>query len=168
MGSKTIQLDFIVTTAVLATSLALWLHGLMSSPLIHPQMREERRYIQHFLQENRPDLDVERALAQAYWQRYADIRSDEFYGEQGPNGLFGARLHYEQHGRVEGRIFARLPEIEDQDAEQSLAEAYWQRYPDVALSKAWGRKSSLGLRGPRDHYNHIGKYEGRWWGVQAD
>ncbi len=168
MASKTIQLDFIVTIGVLAASLILWLHGLMTSPLVNPQMREEQRYIEHLLQENRPDLEAERLLARAYWQRYADIRVDAFYGEQGPNGLFGARLHYEQHGRGEGRIFAPLPEVEDQFAEQSLAESYWQRYPDVARSKAWGRNSSLGLLGPRDHYNHIGRYEGRRWGEAAD
>jgi hypothetical protein len=168
MGSKSLQLDFIVTTAVLATCLALWLHGLMTSPLVKPHVHEERRFIEHFLQGNRPDLQAEGSLARAYWQRYADIRVDAFYGEQGPNGLFGARLHYEQHGRGEGRIFAPLPEIEDQNAEQSLAESYWQRYPDVARSKAWGRNSALGLLGPRDHYNHIGRYEGRRWGAAAD
>lgn len=168
MGPKTTQLDFIVTITVLAASLVLWLHGLMTSPLVNPQMREEQRYIEHFLQENRPDLEAERSLARAYWQRYADIKVDAFYGEQGPGGLFGARLHFEQHGRGEGRIFAPLPEALDHTTEQALAESYWQRYPDVARSKAWGRNSSLGLLGPRDHYIHIGKYEGRRWGMQGD
>ena len=43
------------------------------------------------------------ALAEAYWRRYPDVGNDGYYGRQGPFGERGAAMHYEKHGRNEGR-----------------------------------------------------------------
>lgn len=157
----------LVPILVLGSSLTLYLLGLIHSPLLHPEQLAERRYVEHFLQQNAPDLEQERKLAEAYWRRYRDVAQDSYYGRQGPMGIFGAREHYQQHGRREGRIFAPLPEPETPDRETILAEAYWRRYPDIAASAVWGRTSELGTLGPRDHYTHRGRANGRVWGAPS-
>lgn len=48
--------------------------------------------------------------------------------------------------------------------EARLAEAYWNRYPDVAANAIFGRNSRLGIGGAREHYNLHGRKEGRVWG----
>lgn len=47
--------------------------------------------------------------------------------------------------------------------DRALAEAYWTRYPDVAASPVYGRTSSLGFLGAREHYQRFGHNEGRVW-----
>jgi hypothetical protein len=49
-------------------------------------------------------------------------------------------------------------------AEQRLAEAYWQRNPDVAASGHYGRHGRTGIFGAREHWLSHGKGEGRHWG----
>ncbi len=48
--------------------------------------------------------------------------------------------------------------------EHRLAEAYWNRYPDVANNRYFGRDGAMGVGGAREHYNRHGKREGRVWG----
>ena len=162
-GSEKARLS--LTVGTLGLSLIFWLHGLLSSPILHPDALAEKRFATIHQRDSAPDLQERQALAQAYWMRYADIREDPFYGEHGVNGLLGAWKHYEQHGKHEGRIFGPIPEIDNADNEKILAEAYWQRYPDIAASKVWGRKSELAFRGPRDHYRYVGKHQNRIWGA---
>lgn len=50
-------------------------------------------------------------------------------------------------------------------AEKKLAEAYWQRYPDVNLSEYWGPTGPLRIFGPHDHYKQYGQQEGRIFSV---
>jgi hypothetical protein len=45
--------------------------------------------------------------------------------------------------------------------EKVLAESYWLRYPDVKKNEYWGVNGPMGIRGPRDHYLQLGKWEGR-------
>lgn len=52
----------------------------------------------------------------------------------------------------------------DMAAEQRLAEAYWQRNPDVAASGYYGRHGRIGIFGAREHWLRHGKREGRHWG----
>lgn len=52
----------------------------------------------------------------------------------------------------------------DMVAEQRLAEAYWQRNPDVAASSHYGRNGKAGVLGAREHWLRHGKSEGRHWG----
>lgn len=44
-----------------------------------------------------------------------------------------------------------------------LAEAYWDRYPDVAKDRVYGRDGSLGQVGAHEHYVAHGRREGRIW-----
>jgi hypothetical protein len=140
----------------------------MNSGILDPAIRAEKQYLDSYIREHSPDLQHQRMLARAYWTRYEDIRTDPYFGEHGPNGIFGARDHYNLHGRREGRVYGPTPTVTDLEREKVLAESYWNRYPDVAESGVWGRKSSLGVLGPRDHYRYVGKYLGNTWGVQTD
>ncbi len=54
----------------------------------------------------------------------------------------------------------------DPSAERALAEAYWNRNPDVAKDAYYGRSGKLGLSGARAHYERYGKAEGRKWGLK--
>lgn len=51
------------------------------------------------------DTAAEEALARAYWERYPDVRANPLYGEKGSLGILGAREHFMQHGRREGRVW---------------------------------------------------------------
>ena len=51
------------------------------------------------------DLQQEAALADAYWRRYGDVAADSVVGRDGALGVFGAREHYNRHGRRENRIW---------------------------------------------------------------
>ena len=154
-----------ITLGVLGLSLGIWFHGLLNSPIMHPELLAEKRSAIIHLRDTTPDMQERRNLAQAYWTRYGDIRKDTFYGENGVNGILGAWKHYEQHGKHEGRIFGPIPEFANTEEEKVLAEAYWQRSPDIAASTVWGRESVLSFRGPRDHYHHVGRYQNRIWGT---
>jgi hypothetical protein len=52
----------------------------------------------------------------------------------------------------------------DLSAEPQLAEAYWQRNPDVAADAHYGRHGRVGVLGAREHWLRHGKIEGRRWG----
>jgi len=155
----------LLAAVVLVISIVVWTAGLLNLAPLDPQVRREKRDLSRFIQDNAPDLAQQRMLARAYWKRYEDIRTDDHFGEDGPAGIFGARNHYRQHGKREGRIYGPTPEVADLAAEKLLAEAYWNRYPDIAASVVWGKSSNLGVLGPRDHYRYVGTYEGRIWGV---
>ncbi|THB74557.1 MAG: hypothetical protein D6B25_13305 [Desulfobulbaceae bacterium] len=152
---------------IVTLSLCIWFYGLSESPVRQPEQFNQQQYLNKFLRENAPDFAAERALAEGYWLRYPDIGSNDYFGKNGPMGLYGARDHFEQFGRKEGRIFAPLISEEKGPAEKALAEAYWQRYPAIARSRSWGRSSKLGFLGPRDHYHYIGKAQGLIWGIEA-
>ena len=154
----------VIVIGFLSLSIILWLHGLLSSQIFNPEIHIPKRKAAALLREGALDRTREMQLARAYWLRYNDVRTDPFFGENGLLGLTGAAEHYRQHGRREGRIYGPVAEVRDPGQEQLLAEAYWQRYPAIAESSIWGRKSALGIRGPRDHYRYIGKYQRLVWG----
>ena len=155
----------LIVAGFLSLSIILWLQGLLSSQILNPEIHTPRRKAAALLREAATDRTSEMQLARAYLLRYNDIRTDPYFGEDGPLGLTGAVEHYRQHGRREGRIFGPVAEVINPAQERLLAEAYWQRYPDIARSKIWGRESSLGIRGPRDHYRYIGRNQMRVWGT---
>jgi len=155
---------FITTATVLVVSLSIWVNGLMNSPVLDPELRAEKRFVQSRIRELSIDSREQRQLARAYWQRYEDVRTDAYFGENGPNGIYGARDHFTLHGKREGRIYGPIPVVTDLEQEKPLAESYWHRYPEVAQSSIWGRNSTLGILGPRDHYRYVGKYMGYTWG----
>ncbi len=49
----------------------------------------------------------------------------------------------------------------DNREEKVLAEDYWLRYEDIKKDKHWGENGSMGIFGPRDHFQQHGKREGR-------
>ena len=95
----------VTTAVVLLLASGGWLWGLFSSePLVAersgaPSHRSEQQRLESF------DEGQLRQAAEAYWNRYPDIRKHHYFGEHGPLGLDGARQHYLQHGRFEGRIY---------------------------------------------------------------
>lgn len=165
-GSPRRAFSLALSLAAVAVSTLLWFAGLLNSPVVEPELAREKQFLNQFITANSPDLEAERALAHGYWRRYPDIRDHSHWGEQGPMGIWGARDHYRQHGRREGRIFQPLPEPEDPELERRLAEAYWRRYPDIRDNSIWGEDSSLGFLGPRDYHVNVGRHQGRAWGLE--
>ena len=72
--------------------------------------------------------------------------------------LLNERLAEEQRFR---RATAARLVAEPVDA--LLAERYWQRYPDVAGDRYFGRDGEAGPQGARAHYDKHGRVEGRIW-----
>lgn len=52
-------------------------------------------------------VEGEEALAAIYWQRYTDVAVNDYYGEKGRLGTIGARRHFQDFGRAEGRKWGR-------------------------------------------------------------
>lgn len=142
-----------------------WVHA-VQSPAFNPDTRRTEAYVRAMYDKLAPDLQKERRLAQAYWRRYPDVRENQLWGEDGVLGIKGPADHYRNHGHQEGRIYAEIEWTwpENMDREEELAGAYWNRYPDVAASPLWGRQGTMGVLGPREHYQLFGRLEGRHWG----
>lgn len=154
----------LLTIVILTVSAVLWCRGLALSPVFESDILQEKIFINCYIQEHAPDLSVTRDHAEAYWQRYSDVSNHRYYGKNGAMGIFGAQEHYDHHGKQEGRIWGTVPTAENPILEPELAEAYWHRYPEIEQSHIWGRKSQLGILGPRDHFHYRGKDFGRIWG----
>lgn len=92
-----------LVSIVMFTAVGLWLLGMMTSPITSPQNRQQRLFVDNYIQNNAPDLEKVRLLAEIYWQRYPDVGSDAHFGRHGIMGIYGARAHYDQHGKIEGR-----------------------------------------------------------------
>ena len=151
-----------ITGIALTVATAFWVRGLLQSPLVQPDGRSRERSV-GALSPHPREQRREAQLAQGYWQRYRDVREHDYWGEKGAMGIQGPRDHFRRHGRREGRIFAPVLETSDMAREKRLAEAYWQRYPDVRASAVWGERSDLQFLGPRDHFTYVGRYQGRVW-----
>lgn len=158
------RLRIAITGITLAAATVFWLRGLLQSPLVQTDGQAVDRPSASTFAANSPELQREATLAKSYWQRYRDVREDDYWGEKGALGIRGPRDHFRLHGRTEGRIFAPLLVPSDMAQEKELAMAYWQRYPEVRKSAVWGEGSDLQFLGPRDHYTYIGRFEGRIWG----
>lgn len=156
----------LLTATVIALAAFFWVKSYFHSPLWLPQKNEEQEYLKKYVANNSPDYLQEKLLAQAYWLRYKDIKENKYWGENGPQNIWGPRNHYLQHGRKEGRTFAPIVQPDDLEQESHLAQAYWLRYPEVAKSPVWGKESQLGILGPRDHYIHWGRRQGKTWGIE--
>lgn len=162
-GRATHTLLVLLTVVSICTSLFFYFNGLSRTSIFNPQKRYEEKFVQKYIEENDPDYHEELILAQSYWLRYEDVNDNDYWGVNGPMGIWGARDHFLQHGKREGRIFARVYRPDDMALEQHLAQSYWKRYPIIANSQVWGRKSPLGILGPRDHYRYRGRFEGKTW-----
>ena len=165
MNNVKSRYDIWIVAGVLSLSIILWLQGLLSSQIFDPQVRLAKNKAATLARDAGANRATEVLLARGYWLRYKDVRIHPIYGENGPLGITGAGEHYRHHGRLEGRIYAPVAEAEDPEDERLLAEAYWHRYPEIADSQIWGRKSALGIRGPRDHYRFVGRKRKLIWGI---
>lgn len=92
----------------LTISMVLWCRGLFDSPVCLPEKYEELRHQEELLKEQDPDYRHERALAEAYWQRYPAVEKNDYFGREGPLGISGPREHYRLYGQREGRIWAPI------------------------------------------------------------
>ncbi len=88
--------------AAFAVGLAIYAAGALQSPLMDEKTGEMLRVLARTA-----DIDTaaEEKLARAYWTRYPDVAASPLYGEKGGMGVLGAREHYMNHGRREGRIW---------------------------------------------------------------
>lgn len=162
-NAKQIGLFLVAITAITSSSV-LWLQGLVYSPLFDRELHSEEKFIREFIDSNSLDYQQEKVLAESYWLRYRDIRKNNYWGINGPMGVWGPRDHFIQHGKREGRIFKPVHQPENLETEEQLAEIYWQNYPEIRSSPIWGEKSSLGILGPRDHFRYFGRLQGKIWG----
>jgi hypothetical protein len=95
-----------IAIAVLFFSITGWLWGLLNLNVAGdggsnaPTRQAIRQPTESF-----DDVQRRRA-AEDYWERYPEIRTHHYFGEHGPLGVDGARQHYLQHGRHEGRTYA--------------------------------------------------------------
>ncbi len=155
----------LITAAALSLSLVYYTNGLLHSPLCKPYLKIEQVMLQKYNTKKGVDKREEKVLAQDYWLRYEDIKKDNYWGENGPMGIFGPRDHFQQHGKREGRIFQPVFRPQDMVQETRLAQAYWRRYPEIKDHAIWGINSSMGILGPRDHHRFRGRHEGKIWTI---
>lgn len=86
--------------ATFVVAVGLYGVGVSNSPLASDTLAKRQDYVrQHY------ELGRAEVRARAYWERYPDVRADAFFGEGGAQGIFGAWVHYDRHGRAEGRIW---------------------------------------------------------------
>lgn len=55
-----------------------------------------------------PDLEKERVLAAKYWALYPEVAEDDYFGVHGRLKIYGARVHFERHGKGEGNVWPKL------------------------------------------------------------
>ncbi len=154
---------FLIGIAAVISSAVFWVKGFLYSPLFDSEFRIEEKFIGDFIDSNSLDSIQEKILAESYWLRYSDVRTNKYWGRNSPMGIWGPRDHFMQHGKREGRIFAPVIHPKDMAMEKKLAEAYWQRYPAIRSSPIWGEKTKIGYLGPRDHFQYRGRYQGYIW-----
>lgn len=77
--------------------------GLVHSPVIDDVLAQERVVLNKHARSDQVDVIRETLFAQAYWARNPDVAASSFFGVNGALGIFGAREHYDRHGRLEGR-----------------------------------------------------------------
>jgi hypothetical protein len=88
---------------VFAVSLAVFAVGIVRSPVIDDVLAQERVVLNKHARGDQVDMIRETRFAQAYWSRNSDVAAHAFFGAKGALGIFGAREHYDRHGRLEGR-----------------------------------------------------------------
>lgn len=90
---------------VFAVSLSVFALAIVHSPVIDDVLAQERVVLNKHARSDQVDVIRETLFAQAYWARNPDVAAHPFFGAKGALGIFGAREHYDRHGRLEGRIW---------------------------------------------------------------
>lgn len=94
-----------VALLVLLISYVAYAEGWRQSPLLDPARAERVALAERVIREEKSDDAADRVLAELYWQRYPDVAESPVFGRQGRLGIYGAREHYQRHGRHEGRVW---------------------------------------------------------------
>lgn len=84
--------------AVFIVAVGVYGIGMSNSPLTSDRLAARQDHVRLHYELGRAEV-----RARAYWERNPDVRVDAFFGEGGAQGIFGAWVHYERHGRAEGR-----------------------------------------------------------------
>lgn len=95
----------LAAVAALGLGLIVFWDGARHSPLFSPAERDRRVWLSGQVRGDGRDMAEEGRLAEVYWTRYPDVAADPHYGRTSRLGVSGAREHYNQHGRKEGRIW---------------------------------------------------------------
>jgi hypothetical protein len=108
-GNRT-NASFATWLAIGGFALALLAYGVgaWESPMLDAERRMQMEVQRRYAETGRLDEQRERSLADAYWTRYPDVARDPYFGREGVLGLWGAREHYAQHGKREGRSWKDL------------------------------------------------------------
>jgi len=93
----------LIGSAVMLAAIAVYAAGALRSPVWNDKLYAEQQRLQAIRAAENRESAEERALAEAYWERYPDVARSPDYGVDGPLGIHGAREHYRRHGRFEGR-----------------------------------------------------------------
>ena len=105
----------VIICITLVTTTWFWYLGLITSPVLNNALTGEHGPAGLSKLTERPASAEEIEMANAYWQRYPDVGQDSYFGRNGVMGIRGARAHYQQHGRHEGRIWGIQPDAVDND-----------------------------------------------------
>lgn len=105
MNARVSRLGIAASGLVFAGCLLLYGIGFLGSPFANERSAVRQDVIVNHARAAHVDLVREGVLARAYWERNPDVADDPFFGETGVLGVFGARTHYDRHGRKEGRTW---------------------------------------------------------------
>ena len=95
--------------AYTAIALAFVTYGFaaLDSPLLDRERKRQLEILSHHSQGGARSEEEERKLAEAYWSQNADVASDLYFGREGTLGIWGAREHFDRHGKREGRLWPK-------------------------------------------------------------
>ena len=85
--------------------LGAYVYGASTSTLFDRGMADKRAYLMTASRAPEGDPAEIRRRAEAYWELYPGVAADEYFGRNGKFGIYGARYHYQAHGRYEGRTW---------------------------------------------------------------
>lgn len=83
--------------------LIMFVLGIQSSPLMDTEEAKHQLVLRAHARIANIDVGRELNFANSYWDRNQDIRNHQTYGEFGSLGPLGARQHYDDYGREDGR-----------------------------------------------------------------
>ena len=87
----------------IALALIVYAVGAWDSPLLDNDRKAQFDVLTLYAHTGKRPEEKERALAEIYWNRNADVAVDPFFGREGSLGIWGAREHFSRHGKREGR-----------------------------------------------------------------
>lgn len=88
---------------VFVICLGVFAIGIVHSPVIDDVLAQERIVLNKHARGDLIDVVREREFAETYWDLNPDVAAHPYFGSAGALGIFGAREHYDRHGRREGR-----------------------------------------------------------------